>query len=162
MIWRVPCKIYPDFYRVHPDFYRVPPCPDFSRVLTWFFSDLQVWNPVFFKLPPWKKPGRSYPKKFSDSTLEKSGRSVSLEKSGFRLNGWLLQSLVFKSKLVKSAVHGKIRLFFFETANRIKPSQRNYLFNTLFNSNNLWLYTLSKQIPLPYGDTRCRVFKREN
>ena len=136
--------------------------PGFFSKGTWFFSIYKYETQFFFKLPPWKKPGRSYPKKFSDSTLEKSGRSVSLEKSGCRLNGWLLQSLVFKSKLVKSAVHGKIRLFFFETANRIKPSQRNYLFNTLFNSNNLWLYTLSKQIPLPYGDTGCRVFKREN
>ena len=55
-------------------FYRVPPHSDFYRVLTWFFfSDLQVWNPAFFKLPPWKKLGRSYPKKSSDSTLEKSG-----------------------------------------------------------------------------------------
>ena len=94
MIWRVPCKIYPDFYRVHPDFSRVPPRPDFSRVLTWFFSDLQVWNPAFFKLPPWKKPGRSYSKKISDSTLEKSGHGGTLEKSGCRLKGqmscWIL------------------------------------------------------------------------
>ena len=54
MIWRVTCKIYPDFYRVHSDF---------SRLLTWFFSDLQVWNPAFFKLPPWKKTGQKLPPK---------------------------------------------------------------------------------------------------
>ena len=28
-----------------------------------FFSDLQVWNLAFFKLPPWKKLSRSYPRK---------------------------------------------------------------------------------------------------
>ena len=89
VIWRVPCKIYPDFYRVHPDFSRVPPRPDFFRVLTWlfFFYYLQVSNPSFFKLPPWKKPGRSYPKKISYSTLETTRRGDTLEKSGCWLNG---------------------------------------------------------------------------
>ena len=83
MIWRVPCKIYPDFS-------RMPPRPDFSRVLTWFISDLQVWNPAFFQAATLKIPGRSYPKRIWDSTLEKSGHGSTLEKSGCRLNGCVL------------------------------------------------------------------------
>ena len=63
---------YPDFSRVHPAFSRVQPRPDFSRVLTWFL----VWNPVFFKLPPWKKPGRSYPKKFQTEPKKNQGAAA--------------------------------------------------------------------------------------
>ena len=55
------CKIKPDFYSVHPDFSRL------HHVLIFLGYSLD------FKLPPFKNPGRSLPKKISDSTLEKSG-----------------------------------------------------------------------------------------
>ena len=109
MIWRVPCKIYPDFYRVHPDFSRVPPRPDSSRVLTWFFFWFTSMKPSFFQAATLKKKtGRSYPQKNSDSRLENSGHDCTLENSILaerkdnRLNGrvctnyigeiWCLQS----------------------------------------------------------------------
>ena len=87
-----PIKSTKIFYRVHPDFSRVPPRHDFSRVLNWFVYDLQVWNPAFFKLPPWKKPGRSYPLK--NFQTEKSGHGGILEKPECRLNGRLLYGAV--------------------------------------------------------------------
>ena len=37
VIWRVPCKIYPNFYRVPPEIFRLASTQIFFRVLTYFY-----------------------------------------------------------------------------------------------------------------------------
>jgi hypothetical protein len=69
-------------FNLHPDFSKVPPRPDFSKVLTWFFSDLQVWNPAFFKLPPEKIQGRSYAKKIAPNNSNESYTFMCLGRVG--------------------------------------------------------------------------------
>ena len=73
--------------------------------ITWFFSVLKVWNPAFFQTATLKKPGRSYPKNISDSTVEKSGHGGTLEKSEWRVNGWLIGTS--KGKLYYQSVSCK-------------------------------------------------------
>ena len=61
---------------------RVPPRLDFSIDFFLIFK----YETQLFQAGTLKKPVRSYPKKISNRTLEKSGRSGKIEKSWCRLN----------------------------------------------------------------------------